>query len=131
MGGAEITGAQIGSLLQDARQSSLGVAEGKSSGRSGSRSKDTDISRGEGDRGQQQRKMADGGGTYAVEGEGILFYADKRMVASTNLGWIQTRFDMLTGPFDGWDWKKCQENCGDGISPIPDRRGKGRLSLYP
>ena len=28
------------------------------------------------------------------------FYPENRMVASTNLGWIQTDFDMLTGLFD-------------------------------
>ena len=30
----------------------------------------------------------------------LFLYADKRMVASTNLGWIQTAFDILTGLFD-------------------------------
>ena len=28
------------------------------------------------------------------------FYTDNRMVASTNSGWTQTAFDMLTGLFD-------------------------------
>ena len=34
------------------------------------------------------------------------FYADNRMMASTNLGWIQTAFDMLMGLFDQVGLKK-------------------------
>ena len=30
----------------------------------------------------------------------LFFNVDNRMVASTNLGWIQTAFDILTGLFD-------------------------------
>ena len=35
-----------------------------------------------------------------------LLYSDDGMVASTNLGWLQTAFDMLTGLFDLVDQKK-------------------------
>ena len=41
-----------------------------------------------------------------AEGEVSVFYRDNRMVASTNLGLIQTAFDMLTGHFDHLGLKK-------------------------
>ena len=53
------------------------------------------------------------------------------MVASTDPGWLQTAFNTLTGLFDRVGLKKCQENRGDGVPPIPDGRGTGRQSLYP
>ena len=44
----------------------------------------------------------DGGRRQAEEGikaQEAILYADNMMVASTNLGWIQTVFDTLTGLF--------------------------------
>ena len=41
-------------------------------------------------------------GNTRLKMKASFFYADKRMVASTNSGWIQTAFDTLTGLFDRW-----------------------------
>ena len=38
--------------------------------------------------------------TFTVDGASSIFYADKGVVASTNLLWLQTASDMLTGLFD-------------------------------
>ena len=60
------------------------------------------------------------------------FYADDGMVTSTNQGWIHTAFNTLTGLFDRIGLKKkCQENRGDGVPPIPGGRGTVRRRLYP
>ena len=58
-----------------------------------------DAAEREEDSGKQQHKTANRGGPYLSEGEGIVFYADDRMVASTNPGWIHTAFDTLMGLF--------------------------------
>ena len=41
-----------------------------------------------------------GRGTSTADGESIVFYSDDEVVASTNPGWIQQAFDLLTGLFD-------------------------------
>ena len=42
----------------------------------------------------------DGGGTYATEGKDSFFNYGNRMVASTDLGLLQTSFDTLMGLYD-------------------------------
>ena len=39
-------------------------------------------------------------GTSTADGESGIFYADDGVVASTDPGWIQSAFDLLTGLFD-------------------------------
>ena len=43
---------------------------------------------------------ADGGEHTQLKVKEAFLYADNGILASTNLGWIQTVFDILTGLFD-------------------------------
>ena len=52
-----------------------------------------------------QRRTEEGHAWLKVKEE--FFYADDRMVAPTNPGWLQTALDTLTGLFD---WVGLQEN---------------------
>ena len=50
------------------------------------------------ERDNEQRKAEEGNARLAAKA--ALFYADKGMVDSTDLGWLQSAFDLLTGLFD-------------------------------
>ena len=99
-----------------------------------------DSSGNEGDRAQtagRKKQYQDDGRQWAEEGHQQLmakaknFYANFGVVASTDPGWLQLAFDMLTGYLTGWAYRRISERPWGWYSGLAGRLVCGQTRPTP